>query len=163
LIKNGDLRGFAPEETETIALIARYHRQATPKKSHEGYSLLKGSLRRTVRTLSAMVRLAEGLDRSHSQALAGVDVFPRGDDYLVRLRTTGDAELELWAANRHAAPLEAVLERPLRFEVAGPDYKDRPHADESDHASRVSRKAVRRGRHRRVGKNHAARAAGQVA
>jgi exopolyphosphatase/guanosine-5'-triphosphate,3'-diphosphate pyrophosphatase len=163
LIKNGDLRGFTPEETEIIALIARYHRQATPKKSHEGYSLLKGSLRRTVRTLSAMVRLAEGLDRSHSQALAGVDLFPRGDDYLVRLRTTGDAELELWAANRHAAPLEAVLERPLRFEVAGPDYKDRPHADESDHASRVSGKTVRRRRHRRVGKNHAARAASEVA
>ena len=45
--------------------------------------------------------------------------FPRGDDYLVRLRTSGDAELELWAAHRHAAPLEGVLERPLRFEVAG--------------------------------------------
>ena len=37
LIKNGDLRGFDPEEIEVIALVARYHRQATPKKSHEGY------------------------------------------------------------------------------------------------------------------------------
>jgi exopolyphosphatase / guanosine-5'-triphosphate,3'-diphosphate pyrophosphatase len=34
LIKNGDLRGFDPRETEVMALIARYHRQATPKKSH---------------------------------------------------------------------------------------------------------------------------------
>src|SRR5206468_1431686 len=111
LIKNGDLRGFEPEEIEIIALIARYHRQATPKKSHEGYGTLKGSARRTVRALAAMVRLAEGLDRSHSQALAGIDVFPRGDDYLLRLRAAGDAELELWAANRHVAPLEALLER----------------------------------------------------
>ena len=164
LIKNGDLRGFAPEEIEVIALLARYHRQATPKKSHEGYSGLKGSMRRTVRTLSAMIRLAEGLDRSHSQALVGVDVFPRGDDYLVRLRTSGDAELELWAASRHAAPLEGILERPIRFEVAGPDYKDRlPHADESDHATRVSRKAVRGRGHRRVRKDDAAGAAGEVA
>ncbi len=45
LIKNGDLRGFDPQEIEVIALIARYHRQATPKKSHEGYGDLKGSLR----------------------------------------------------------------------------------------------------------------------
>jgi len=164
LIKNGDLRGFAPEEIEVIALLARYHRQATPKKSHEGYSGLKGSMRRTVRTLSAMIRLAEGLDRSHSQALVGVDVFPRGDDYLVRLRTSGDAELELWAASRHAAPLEGILERPIRFEVAGPDYKDRlPHADESDHAARLSRKAVRGRGHRRVRKDDAAGAAGEVA
>ena len=37
LIKNGELRGFDPQEIEIIALLARYHRQATPKKSHEGY------------------------------------------------------------------------------------------------------------------------------
>ena len=118
LIKNGDLRGFAPQEIEVMALIARYHRQATPKKSHDGYGDLRGSLRRTVRVLSAMVRLAEGLDRSHAQALSGLDIYPRADDYLVRLRTTGDAELELWAAHRHVAPLEDILGKPLRFEVS---------------------------------------------
>src|SRR4029453_16462620 len=106
LIKNGDLRGFDPQEIEVIALIARYHRQATPKKSHEGYGDLKGPLRKTVKTLSAMVRLAEGLHRSHAQALAGFYLYPRGDDYLARLRANGDAELELWAAHRHVAPLE---------------------------------------------------------
>ena len=42
LIKNGDLRGFDPQEIEIIALLARYHRQATPKKSHEGYGDLQG-------------------------------------------------------------------------------------------------------------------------
>jgi exopolyphosphatase/guanosine-5'-triphosphate,3'-diphosphate pyrophosphatase len=119
LIKNGDLRGFEPEEIEIIALIARYHRQAEPKKSHEGYGALKGAQRRTVRALAAMVRLAEGLDRSHAQAVSGIDVFPRGDDYLIRLRASGDAELELWAAHRHAAAMVALLERPIRFEVAG--------------------------------------------
>src|SRR5262249_59706203 len=102
LIKNGELRGFDPEEIEIIALLARYHRQATPKKSHEGYGLLKGRLRKTVKTLAAMLRLAEGLDRSHAQVVTGVDVVPRGDAYLIRLRVSGDAELELWAAQRHA-------------------------------------------------------------
>ena len=33
LIKNGDLRGFEPDEIEIIALVARYHRQATPKRA----------------------------------------------------------------------------------------------------------------------------------
>ena len=163
LIKNGDLRGFTPQEIEVIALLARYHRQATPKKSHEGYADLPGALRRTVKALSAMVRLAEGLDRSHAQALSGVDVFPRGDDYLARLRAVGDAELELWAAHRHVAPLEGVLGKPIRFEVAGSDYKAAKHAEQPDHAARVPREAVRGRRHRRVGKNDAARAAGKVA
>jgi exopolyphosphatase/guanosine-5'-triphosphate,3'-diphosphate pyrophosphatase len=174
LIKNGDLRGFDPQEIEVIALVARYHRQATPKRSHDGYGDLKGSLRRTVKRLSAMVRLAEGLDRSHAQALAGIDLYPRGDDYLARLRATGDAELELWAAHRHVAALEKMLGKPIRFEVAGNDYLARgaeapapptpnTHAEQPDDAPRVPGKAVRGRRHRRVRKDDAAGPAGEVA
>src|SRR6266702_6973724 len=40
LIKNGDLRGFEPEEIEAIALVARYHRQAAPKRRHPGFGEL---------------------------------------------------------------------------------------------------------------------------
>ena len=164
LIKNGDLRGFDPLEIEVIALIARYHRQATPKKSHEGYGDLPGSARKAVKALSAMVRLAEGLDRSHAQALDGIDLYPRGDDYLARLRATGDAELELWAAHRHVAPLEELVGKPIRFEVAGTDYKERQtHVEQPDHAPRVPRKAVRRRGHRRVRQNHTTGASGKVA
>jgi len=168
LIKNGELRGFDPQEIEIIALLARYHRQATPKKSHEGYGLLKGGLRRTVRTLAAMLRLAEGLDRSHAQIVTALDVVPKGNEYVIRLKAAGDAELELWAAHRHGEPLEKVLQRPLRFEVSGrrkkPKKKERAsHAEQPHHAARVPGKTLRRGRHRRVGKNHAARAAGKVA
>ncbi len=149
LIKNGDLRGFAPQEIEVMALIARYHRQATPKKSHEGYGDLRGSLRRTVRALSAMVRLAEGLDRSHAQALSGLDLYPRADDYLVRLRTAGDAELELWAAHRHVGPLEAVLGKPLRFEVATGEAPVPPvKGSDGKRAARAHGKAGRDGKKR---------------
>src|SRR4029077_10745826 len=97
---------FDPQEIEIIALLARYHRQATPKKTHDGYRELKRGLRQTVRTLSAMLRLAEGLDRSHAQVVTALDVVPRGEAYLIRLRASGDAELELWAAHRHGAELE---------------------------------------------------------
>ena len=107
LIKNGDLRGFEPDEIETIALVARYHRQATPKKSARRASAISAPRRgATVRTLAAILRLAESLDRSHAQTVAGVELHDRGDDDLLQLRTAGDAELELWAAARHAAPFE---------------------------------------------------------
>src|SRR5262252_2384125 len=74
LIKNGHLRGFEPEEIETIALAARYHRQATPKRTHEGFCELRRGARRTVRTLAAILRLAESLDRSHAQVVNGVEL-----------------------------------------------------------------------------------------
>jgi exopolyphosphatase/guanosine-5'-triphosphate,3'-diphosphate pyrophosphatase len=158
LIKNGDLRGFEPEEIDILALVARYHRRARPRRRHEALRGLPGVRRRLVRTLSAILRLAESLDRSHSQAIAGLTLHDRGDDLLLQLRTTGDAELELWAAARHAAPFERFVGRPLRVEVSRESHVEQP-----DESARVPRQAVRRRGHRRLGQDDAARAAGEVA
>src|SRR5207302_1163806 len=128
LIKNGDLRGFDPDEIETIALIARYHRRATPKRRHEGYGDLPHKRRRAIGTLSAILRLAESLDRSHSQSVASLDLHDRGQDGLLQIRTGGDAELELWAAGRHAQPFERLLGKPLRDE----DGQEKERADTND-------------------------------
>jgi exopolyphosphatase/guanosine-5'-triphosphate,3'-diphosphate pyrophosphatase len=118
LIRNGDLRGFDPDEIEVIALVARYHRRGTPKRSHDEYASLPSPLRRTVRTLASILRVAESLDRSHTQTISGLDLRDRGDDALLQVHTTGDAELEVWATNRHLRPFERILGKPVRLEAA---------------------------------------------
>jgi len=118
LIKNGDLRGFHPDEIEVIALVARYHRRGTPKRSHDEYASLSSSLRKTVRTLSSILRVAESLDRSHAQALTSLELRDRGDDVLLLVHTATDAELEVWATNRHLQPFEKLLGKPVRLESA---------------------------------------------
>ena len=117
LIKNGDLRGFDPQEIEVMGLVARYHRRATPKKDHPGYGELPHDLRRAVKVLAACVRLAEGLDRSHAQVLESVALIDRGEDYLLQLRSSGDAELEQWSAGRHVEAFEEMVDKPVRFEL----------------------------------------------
>jgi exopolyphosphatase/guanosine-5'-triphosphate,3'-diphosphate pyrophosphatase len=159
LIKNGDLRGFEPEEIEIIGLIARYHRQAAPKRRHENYRDFRRKRRRTIRTLAGILRLAESLDRSHSQPVSGLEVHDREDDGLLQLRATGDAELELWAATRHASEFERLIGKPLRVEVSG----GTSHAEHAHDTARVSGQAVRRRGHRRLGQDDAARIAGEVA
>lgn len=172
LIKHGDLRGFDPEEVEVMALIARYHRQGTPKKSHDGYGDLPRDRRKAVKVLGALVRLAEGLERSHSQVVAAIDATEADTGLRVRLETRGDAELEIWAARRHAAPLAELFGAEIQFEAAqaapppaaGASRKDtRRHARDAQHAALVSGTPVRRRRHRRVGQDHAARAPRQMA
>src|SRR5471032_2104583 len=158
LIKNGDLRGFEPDEIEAIALIARYHRQATPKRRHEGFGAFGRRLRRAIRTLAAILRLAESLDRSHSQTIAGIELHDRGDDGLLQVRTTGDAELELWAATRHSAPFERLMGKPVRVEVSGQSNVEQPHDP-----PRVPGQAVRRRRDRRIGQDDAAGPARKMA
>jgi exopolyphosphatase/guanosine-5'-triphosphate,3'-diphosphate pyrophosphatase len=168
LISHGGLRGFEPEEIAVIGLIARYHRQALPRKSHEGFADLSRERRQAVRVLGALVRLAEGLDRSHVQVVTGLAFAPTDDALLVRVHGTGDADLEMWAADRHAAPLTDLLGIPLRFEFAGPLPAAAPkdaasHARHARNAAHVPGAPVRGRRHRRVGKNDTARPARKVA
>jgi exopolyphosphatase/guanosine-5'-triphosphate,3'-diphosphate pyrophosphatase len=118
LIKNGDLRGFHPDEIEVMALVARYHRRGTPKRSHPQYAQLPATLRRTVRTLASILRVAESLDRSHAQPISGLEVHDRGDDVIIQLHSGGDAELEVWATARHLEPFEQVVSKPVRLEIA---------------------------------------------
>jgi len=166
LIKYGDLRGFDPREVEIIALVARYHRQGTPKRSHGEFGGLGRGARQTVRILAAMLRLAEGMDRSHAKAVSGLQVTADDEGWLVRLRAAGDAELELWAATRQAAALAALLDADIRFEIArrARARKDRKkHAQHAQLPARLPRQTVRRRRDRRVGEDHAAEPPRQMA
>ena len=171
LITNGGLRGFEPDEISIIALVARYHRESTPKKSHADFRVLDRRGRRVVRVLAALLRLAEGLDRSHAQVIDGLQIREDRTDLVIKVASAGDTELELWAAERHARPLSAEIDRPIRFELKTPPgssgaSRGRPmtaHAQHPQLAAHLSGTAVRRRGHRRVRKNHATRPARQVA
>jgi exopolyphosphatase/guanosine-5'-triphosphate,3'-diphosphate pyrophosphatase len=138
LIMNGDLRGFQPEEIEVIALIARYHRRSTPKKTHEEYARLSPPLRRAVQFLASMLRIAEGLDRSHSGIVTGVEIQIKRKAITMALVAEGDAELEVWAATRHVEPLARLLGREIRLSIT-PGAPARP----SGRAPRATRRTAR--------------------
>lgn len=129
LIRNGDLRGFEPLEVETIAQVARYHRRAIPSRSHLEFGELPKKQRRVVRTLAAMLRLAESFDRSHSQVVTGLTVHDGPDEARLVLQTTGDAELEMWAASRHSEPFARVLGKPLVVEAVEARHVERREPD----------------------------------
>jgi exopolyphosphatase/guanosine-5'-triphosphate,3'-diphosphate pyrophosphatase len=158
LIRNGGLRGFEPEEIEAIALIARYHRRGRPKKSHSALASLQQPARRTVRLASAILRVAESLDRSHAQVIDRVELRPRGEHVELRLYAHGAAELERWSAQRQVRPLARLLGRDIRVEAL-----DKSHAGDTDDTASVPGAPVGGGRDRRIGQDDAARAAGQVA
>ena len=74
LIQHGRLRGYAPDEVHALAALARYHRRSEPKPSHEPFRFLADEVQERVRTLAALLRVADGLDASHGQTIDGVDV-----------------------------------------------------------------------------------------
>jgi exopolyphosphatase/guanosine-5'-triphosphate,3'-diphosphate pyrophosphatase len=116
LIKNGDLRGFEPDEIDVIALVTRYHRRATPKSRHPGMSEVSKHNRRAIAVLSAFLRLAETLDRSRHGVVRGIEVRERLGEIRISVQAVGDAELEVWAAHKQLRALEEALDRKVRIE-----------------------------------------------
>ncbi len=114
LIRNGQLRGFAPDEVELLAAVVRWHRRGEPRVSDE-FPLLDAAAIDRARTLAAILRVADGLDRSRNQNVYGLDAMITPSLVLLRIRALDDAELEIWGARRKRALLEKVLDRELEL------------------------------------------------
>jgi len=115
LILHGDLQGFTQRELEIVACVARYHRKAFPSKRHSAFARLERSDRRMVRALAGILRLADGLDRTHTQRIGAVEAsLHRGYvEFTVHART--DPRVEIWDAERKAGLFERAFDREPRF------------------------------------------------
>jgi exopolyphosphatase / guanosine-5'-triphosphate,3'-diphosphate pyrophosphatase len=139
LIKNGDLRGFEPDEIEVIALVARHHRRGTPKRKQQGFADLPQPLRRSVRVLAAILRVAETLDRSRHGVVGDISIKDRGADLRLQVAAEGDAELEVWAGRRQLAVLERELGKPI---VLARTDRERSQAAASRRPRRPARRTL---------------------
>jgi exopolyphosphatase/guanosine-5'-triphosphate,3'-diphosphate pyrophosphatase len=115
LIKNSELTGFSEAERNVIANVARYHRGAPPKDRHPDYVALNSSDRQTVLQLGSILRIAEALDRSHDGRITEVKCRRDGQVAHIQLRTSGDCEKELWAAENRREMLEQAFNCRVSF------------------------------------------------
>jgi len=117
LIRNAELLGFTEDEKEIIANVARYHRKSHPRLKHEAFGLLAEGSRKTVRTLSAILRIADGLDRTHRRAVKGVRVRVTRNAVTIRatVKRGGDVELEIWGANQKKELFETEFGRKVEI------------------------------------------------
>jgi exopolyphosphatase/guanosine-5'-triphosphate,3'-diphosphate pyrophosphatase len=101
LIMTHDMRGFSQEEIEIIALIARYHRKTAPKKSHPEFSKASKEVQKKVSKLTAILRVADSLDRTHATLVPRPSAARSSeDDRTSSPGPTDDPELEHWTARR---------------------------------------------------------------
>ena len=114
LVRNADLLGFDDREISIMAHVVRHHRKKVPGKQMNDCLDLDGRSWKIVRILALLLRLAEGLDRSHAGLVGGVHLSKDGDRSIV-LEFEADAgcELELWALERHRKAFTSLFNREL--------------------------------------------------
>jgi len=108
LITHADLPGFSLDEIRIIANVSRYHRRSLPKASHQGFKLLNDEQRKTVLGLSSILRIADGLDRTHFSVVKGVKAH-LGKSLRLEVAFRYDPELELWTTERRKRRFEKIF------------------------------------------------------
>ncbi len=115
LILHGNLKGFDEEEVRIIANVARYHRKSPPDPSHEAFETLPPKAKRIVRVGAALLRIADGLDRSHNGVVSSLRCRVSAEGIKVSLETRGDPALEIWGAKRKRDYFEELFKRSISF------------------------------------------------
>lgn len=94
LIQNSELFGLSRLDLQVVALVARYHRRASPKPSHAAYNNLSREHRVIVSKLASLLRVADALDRSYSQRIREFDCNTRKDQLVISVPGVDDLSLE---------------------------------------------------------------------
>lgn len=102
IISESELPGMTASETLMVANIARYHRKNTPAEHHEFFMRLEPRDRERVVKLSAILRLADSLDREHLQRVEAVRADLEGSVLELTITGRGDLLLERWSLQRKA-------------------------------------------------------------
>ena len=79
-----------------------------PKQTDADFSSLPRDERVTVLKLSALLRLADALDRSHTQKLTDFDTEIKEDKFILHVHGTHDTNLEKAALSEKGDLFEAV-------------------------------------------------------
>jgi exopolyphosphatase/guanosine-5'-triphosphate,3'-diphosphate pyrophosphatase len=126
LIKNSEMPGFTASEIAKIATIVRYHRGAMPKKAKnkrqrrgdEDYFSLNRADRSTVLRLAAILQIADGFDRSHSQKVKGLHCQLQDNQLKLIVESESECDLEMWSAERKAKWFSDIFRVQISFEAS---------------------------------------------
>lgn len=124
IIKNSELVGFTSEEIELIANITRYHRKALPDDKHKNFSSLSEENKKVVKILSAILRMSDGLEKTHAALINSIrSIQSKKDEIVLVLRyLTHPPDTELWAAKKRKKVLENVLNIKIDFQLEKLSY-----------------------------------------
>lgn len=117
IIQNSDLMGLPPEQRHLVALIARYHRRAHPALRHAGYRDLGTEDRDRVKSLAAMLRIADAFDRGHRSKVSALNVKLKSKAVVFEPEAEDDLSLEAWTVERKAELFREVYGVDVRIKA----------------------------------------------
>ena len=119
LIREFEWSTLSTEAVARVALTARYHRKALPCDAHAPFMRLAPPDQARVRRTSALLRVADALDRRHIQRVDRVSLQHLGDEPTVFVHSTDEVGAECLAAEKKGDLLRELMGGPVRYIAAG--------------------------------------------
>lgn len=114
ILEHSDLMGLSAHARKLAGCIARYHRRAAPHAKHTSFGALDADDQRRVKRLSAILRIADALDRGHRSKVHQLDVKITAREVSLKASGREDLSLEIWTAERKAAYFAEMMERKIK-------------------------------------------------
>lgn len=118
LVLHAERLNLRAEDRLLVAHICRYHRKGIPSRKHAEFAGLSPEQRAIVRRMSALLRVADGLDRGGSATVASLSTTLDSDRLMIELTPQehdADLSLECWSAQRKANLLGKLLAREVNI------------------------------------------------
>jgi exopolyphosphatase/guanosine-5'-triphosphate,3'-diphosphate pyrophosphatase len=109
ILKASRLIGLTEKQQELVANLVCYHRRAFPSSDDENFKALSEKDRLLVSKLSALMRLADGMDVSHTGRISGATLRKDKKNWKLQLHGEGSLMLEKWALLKRRSLFQEVF------------------------------------------------------
>jgi exopolyphosphatase/guanosine-5'-triphosphate,3'-diphosphate pyrophosphatase len=119
ILAASEIFSLSRDDMAIVANVARYHRRATPQKSHLPYMALDRDTRVEVNKLAAILRAANALDADHLQKVKDLRLLSEEGTWVIEVQGAGDLTMERLACLARSDFLTEVFGRRIAFREAG--------------------------------------------
>jgi len=109
IVANSEIFGLHRDDLDIVSNVVRYHRKAPPNSTHIAFIALQREERMLVLKLSSLLRVADALDRGHSQRIDSIEVERRSDTLVIRTSGRHDLSLERMGLKEKADMFQDVF------------------------------------------------------
>jgi len=109
IINHSDIFGLSRDDISIISQVAYYHRGNHSTQNNSQFAMSSRSDRITILKLTAILRIADAIDRGHSQKINDFTIDFRSDTLIIRCKETHNLVLERLAVTQKSNVFESVF------------------------------------------------------
>lgn len=109
IIRSSEIVGLSSHDMEIIANTTKYHSSSTPNMLDYNFNRLSYEDRMSVSKLTAILRLAEALDKGHIKKFDNIDVKIKNNTLTIGISTLKNTQIEEWSFGIKSKYFEEVF------------------------------------------------------